>query len=304
MTAHNLQGLSRAASLRTPINTDPLINSYVMRRALFFLICLFAAGCQTPRLPEERLNQYTYTTSFQHTGDRLEVQIANPLQCPLRVWLQSADTILMQKFSALNPIVLPPVADTTLLFQTTDITAAVVFASRLGDITKKVRPVTLQLPFNEGNSYKVIQGNDTDFTHNTDYSRYAIDFSLQKGDTVCAAHSGYVVGVIEGYKYGGKEAKWRNFGNFITLYAPEAGIFTQYAHLAHNGSFVKIGDWVEAGTPIGLSGLTGQTTVAHLHFNTLVPEHSNAGLRSIPSTFEEGYKSMELKKGDVVRKKD
>ena len=65
---------------------------------------------------------------------------------------------------------------------------------------------------------------------------------------------------------------------------------------------LSIGDKVKYGQAIGLSGMTGQTDIEHLHFNCLVPTHSNKGLISIPFEFIGGYKSTELKKGDLIRK--
>ena len=110
------------------------------------------------------------------------------------------------------------------------------------------------------------------------------------------------VGVIDKYKFGGEGDKWRPFGNFITIYEPDSGIFTQYVHLIKNGSLVKVGEKIDSGQPIALSGKTGQTDIEHLHFNCLIPINNNDGLKSIPFEFVEGYKSESLKKSDIVKK--
>jgi len=157
------------------------------------------------------------------------------------------------------------------------------------------------LPFPKNRSYKIIQGYNGSHSHNTDYSRYAIDFSLKIGDTVCSAADGYVVGVIKDYKLAGKTKEWVDYSNYITIYHPQRGVFTQYVHLIKNGSFVKVGDTVTKGQPIGLSGMTGYTTVPHLHFSVLKPD-KNEGLVSTDFEFEEGYKGAELTKNTTVKK--
>lgn len=64
---------------------------------------------------------------------------------------------------------------------------------------------------------------------------------------------------------------------------------------------VRVGDKIEA-PPIARSGNTGQSTIEHLHFNVLVPENSENGLRSVPNEFVGGTNGTDLKKGDVVRR--
>jgi len=157
------------------------------------------------------------------------------------------------------------------------------------------------LPFPKNRSYKIIQGYNGSHSHNTDYSRYAIDFSLKINDTVCSAADGYVVGVIKDYKLGGTTEDWIDYSNYITIYHPKSGLFTQYVHLIKNGSFVKVGDTVTKGQPIGLSGMTGYTTVPHLHFNVLKPDKKE-GLISTDIEFEEGYKGTELTENITVKK--
>jgi murein DD-endopeptidase MepM/ murein hydrolase activator NlpD len=70
----------------------------------------------------------------------------------------------------------------------------------------------------------------------------------------------------------------------------------------YNGSLVKIGDKVHRGQKIALSGNTGQSTVEHLHFSSLVPVNSEGGLKSVPIEFVGGIKAIHLKKGDVLKK--
>jgi pyruvate/2-oxoglutarate dehydrogenase complex dihydrolipoamide acyltransferase (E2) component len=58
---------------------------------------------------------------------------------------------------------------------------------------------------------------------------------------------------------------YHGYGNLVII-RHENGLETFYAHLSKR--LVKVGDWVDAGTVIGLGGSTGRATGAHLHFET------------------------------------
>jgi murein DD-endopeptidase MepM/ murein hydrolase activator NlpD len=109
------------------------------------------------------------------------------------------------------------------------------------------------------------------------------------------------VGVIKDYESAGTSKAWIDYSNYISIYHPKSSLFTQYVHLIKNGSFVKVGDTVTKGQPIGLSGMTGYTTVPHLHFNVLKPDKKE-GLVSTDIDFEEGYKGTELTENATVKK--
>jgi len=72
--------------------------------------------------------------------------------------------------------------------------------------------------------------------------------------------------------------------------------------LNYKGSLVELGQKVEEGEPIGISGSTGFSTIEHLHLNLSKPINSQKGLISIPIKFKEGYLGEDLKKGDIVVK--
>ena len=84
-----------------------------------------------------------------------------------------------------------------------------------------------------------------------------LDIAAPLGSPVFAATAGRVAFV--GHLPDGAE---------VVLIAHDRGLFTLYAHLddTHAPPRVKIGDPVRAGDPIGVVGLTGITTGAHLHF--------------------------------------
>jgi murein DD-endopeptidase MepM/ murein hydrolase activator NlpD len=102
--------------------------------------------------------------------------------------------------------------------------------------------------------------------------RYSIDFLLPVGTEIIASREGVVVLVKdEGKKkYGGYNSKLINkafieWMNVIEILHDDGSIGA-YSHLKHKGSFVKVGDRVEQGQVIGLSGLTGWIKTPHLDF--------------------------------------
>ena len=172
----------------------------------------------------------------------------------------------------------------------------------MGDLGRKIDYNKMSLPFFKGKSYKIVQGYNGKYSHKTDYSRYAIDFGLQTNDTICAADDGFVVGVIKDYTVGGNDIRLEEFANYITLYHPLSGLYTQYVHLKYNGSLVKVGDTVKQGQAIGLAGMTGFTSIAHLHFNVLIPCPPKDGFKSVPIEFIEHYRGNSLRVNDIVKK--
>lgn len=54
------------------------------------------------------------------------------------------------------------------------------------------------------------------------------------------------------------------YGIMVKILSP-AGRLTKYAHLSEN--FVKLGDRVKAGQPIGVMGETGNSRGVHVHFD-------------------------------------
>lgn len=270
---------------------------------VLLVISVVFFSCSPKQLPTERYNQYSYEFESEFAADTLKIFIRNPLHSPLRVLLHREADSLADQLVMLKSITLNAKSDTSLVvLNVTDFKHKIKISSLLGSLEKKILPIELDLPFQEGKEFKVIQGNNSNFTHNKDYSRYALDFDMQTNDTICSSTDGFVVGVVDRYKYSGKGKEWTPFANFITIYEPISGVFCQYVHLVENGSLVSIGDRVERGQKIALSGNTGRSTVEHLHLNLLVPADNSNGFKSIPITFTGGIKSVTLKKGDRLKR--
>lgn len=128
------------------------------------------------------------------------------------------------------------------------------------------------LPFKKGERYLVHQGNTSGFGH-SGFWRYGYDFLMDIGTEVYAARLGHVVYTFEDASDGNA-----NLTNLITIQHKD-GTVALYSHLTKNGSLVEIGEEVERGQLIGLSGNTGNTGgIPHLHFSV----HPCPGLPGLP----------------------
>lgn len=140
------------------------------------------------------------------------------------------------------------------------------------------------IPYKEGERYPIGQAYGGKKSHFMKGETYAIDFTMPEGSSVCAAREGIVIFVKDDSDKGGKTAKYKSFGNYVTIYHRD-GTMADYFHLKKNGSKVKVGDEVLAGQEIALSGNTGITTGAHLHFQTY-KFNEDMEYESIPTTFK------------------
>ena len=94
----------------------------------------------------------------------------------------------------------------------------------------------------------------------------------QKGVSVLAAAAGVIKSVRDGVPdvnvraVGLESVAGRECGNGVVI-AHDGGWETQYCHLAKGSVRLHDGERVEAGAPLGLVGLSGQTEFPHLHFS-------------------------------------
>lgn len=96
------------------------------------------------------------------------------------------------------------------------------------------------------------------------------------GTEILAARPGVVTEVEQSYSTVGLR------GNYI-LIRHNDGSVAGYFHIQHHGALAKVGDSIRQGQPIALSGMTGQTTLPHLHFVVFNSEQT----ASIPISFQE-----------------
>lgn len=166
-----------------------------------------------------------------------------------------------------------------------------------------------RLPFAPGSTHKVTQGYNGHYSHHGS-DQYAIDFKMPVGTPIHAARGGIVAKVKDDSNKGGADRKYENHANYV-LIRHDDGTLGNYAHLAKGGVKVVVGQRVQAGELIALSGNTGFSSGAHLHFSVFKTKDGK-GRVSIPVKFEtaddtsitlvEGktYRSSPVKPGAVL----
>jgi murein DD-endopeptidase MepM/ murein hydrolase activator NlpD len=150
------------------------------------------------------------------------------------------------------------------------------------------------MPYKEGERYPVGQAYGGKFSHYMKGKTHAIDFTMKEGTSVCAARDGIVIDVKEDSNKHGKSTKFIEYGNYVTIYHKD-GTMADYFHIQKNGSNVKIGEKVSVGQEIALSGNTGWSSGAHLHFEVYGYDE-NMELKTIATKFKvEDHKTEILK---------
>lgn len=117
------------------------------------------------------------------------------------------------------------------------------------------------LPFADG-SFKLLQGYNGPYGH-TGHAEFAYDFQMPIGTTVIASRSGEVVSVVEKNSDGTRKPGEEN----VVVVRHSDGTFARYYHLTKDGALVSVGAKVKQGDKIGLSGNSGASAGAHLHFD-------------------------------------
>lgn len=139
-----------------------------------------------------------------------------------------------------------------------------------------------RLPYASGKSYRVLQGFGSRFSH-TGLEQFAIDFLMKEGTPVHAARGGIVARLEESNSIGCRQEGCDRHANYVVILHDD-GTTGEYYHLLENGVLVDVGERVSAGEQIALSGNTGHTTVAHLHF-AVYRAVEWGGAQSIPVRF-------------------
>jgi len=176
--------------------------------------------CSFHSLPKGKIQSVKIEIDESYNDDEYELTINNPLACPNRFYLSSDDKKLDELLSKSSPLLLQGNADTTLTIKSkVNLENKVRIKFKWGNPNRPIQSSNIpRLPFPEDKIYELLQGNNSNPTHNHNLSRYAFDFTMKIGDTVTAAQNGYVVTVIDGYDGWGYGDKWKSYVNQVMIY--------------------------------------------------------------------------------------
>jgi len=149
----------------------------------------------------------------------------------------------------------------------------------LGDPSGQAQGYRYPFPW-RGGPFRLTQGPNGQYSHFGAKSRYAMDIAMPVGTPIIAARGGVVIKTENDQSGGGKNPS----GNFVRVLHDD-GTMGVYLHLKQGSVSVREGQRVEVGSPLALSGNTGNTTGPHLHF--VVQRNTGMGLVSIPYQFSQ-----------------
>ncbi|NBF00922.1 peptidoglycan DD-metalloendopeptidase family protein [Pseudomonas sp. Fl5BN2] len=153
------------------------------------------------------------------------------------------------------------------------------FRYSLGDPTGATQAYRYPLPW-RGGPFRLTQGANGQYSHFSPKSRYALDIAMPVGTPIIAARGGRVVKTESAQNGRGNNPA----GNFVRVLHDD-GTMGVYLHLKQGSVSVREGQRVAVGSPLGLSGNTGNSSGPHLHF--VVQRNTGLGLVSIPYQFNQ-----------------
>ncbi|ROL63461.1 peptidase M23 [Pseudomonas protegens] len=153
------------------------------------------------------------------------------------------------------------------------------FRYSLGDPAGVSQAYRYPLPW-RGGPFRLTQGANGQYSHFGPRSRYAMDIAMPVGTPIIAARGGVVVKTENAQNGRGNNPA----GNFVRVLHDD-GTMGVYLHLKQGSVSVREGQRVALGSPLGLSGNTGNSSGPHLHF--VVQRNTGLGLVSIPYQFNQ-----------------
>jgi murein DD-endopeptidase MepM/ murein hydrolase activator NlpD len=155
------------------------------------------------------------------------------------------------------------------------------------------------LPFAVGSTQIMFQGNCSQRGGHRD--SFAYDFDLSLGTPVHAARDGFVL--FENDQYADTDHVSGHENNVFVRHAD--GSVIRYTHLRQGGVVVRMGDPVEAGTLLAVSGNSGASSGPHLHLQAFRDAGSFDAHNAVPLTFRNALgatrPSGELIEGEAYR---
>nr|WP_180202125.1 M23 family metallopeptidase [Pseudomonas sp. SbOxS1]NYU01446.1 M23 family metallopeptidase [Pseudomonas sp. SbOxS1] len=158
------------------------------------------------------------------------------------------------------------------------------FEYSLGDPAGASMAYRYPLPW-RGGPFRVSQGANGQYSHFGPKNRYAIDIAMPEGTPIIAARGGVVIKTENSQSGRGTDAS----GNFVRVLHDD-GTMGVYLHLKQGSVSVREGQRVAVGSPLALSGNTGNSSGPHLHF--VVQRNTGMGLVSIPYQFNQPVNAL------------
>ncbi|MBS4088383.1 peptidoglycan DD-metalloendopeptidase family protein [Pseudomonas rustica] len=153
------------------------------------------------------------------------------------------------------------------------------FQYSLGNSVGVAQSYRYPLPW-RGGPFRLSQGAEGQYSHFGPKNRYAMDIAMPVGTPIIAARAGVVVKVENSQSGRGTDPS----GNFVRVLHND-GTMGVYLHLKQGSVSVREGQQVTVGSPLALSGNTGNSSGPHLHF--VVQRNTGQGLVSIPYQFNQ-----------------
>jgi len=151
------------------------------------------------------------------------------------------------------------------------------FHYSLGDPAGAAQGYRYPFPW-RGGPFRLSQGANGDYSHFGPKNKYAMDIAMPVGTQIIAARAGVVVKTENSQNGRGTDPS----GNFVRILHDD-GTMGVYLHLKQGSVSVREGQRVAVGSPLALSGNTGNSSGPHLHF--VVQRNTGMGLVSIPYQF-------------------
>jgi hypothetical protein len=154
--------------------------------------------------------------------------------------------------------------------------------SRFGDPSVRPEPYAYRLPYRAGSTFSVLQGFHGTFSHRGS-NEYAVDFDCPVATPVLAARAGVVVAANAAAQGSGTTPEFLEYRrtNFVIVLHDD-GTLGEYMHLAPSGVRVTVGQRVERGDELALSGNTGFSSTPHLHFQVMTAATDGISALSFP----------------------
>ncbi|MBV4472755.1 M23 family metallopeptidase [Pseudomonas sp. B2M1-30] len=153
------------------------------------------------------------------------------------------------------------------------------FHYSLGDPAGAAQSYRYPFPW-RGGPFRLSQGANGDYSHFGPKNKYAMDIAMPVGTPIIAARAGVVVKTENSQTGRGNDPA----GNFVRVLHDD-GTMGVYLHLKQGSVSVREGQRVTVGSPLALSGNTGNSSGPHLHF--VVQRNTGLGLVSIPYQFNQ-----------------